>query len=201
VPRPTADIDEVRGAHQRLHQSVVGLDEATIRRPSGLPGWSVGHVLSHLARNADSIVRRLEAAEQGEHVEQYVGGAQGRADEIERGSSRSAASIVDDVIASNERVERTFDRVSPDVWDRPVAAGAAVSRLVVASHLASARWCEVEIHHVDLGLGYRAADWSDELVDRMLPRMLKALPSRCDRRDLLGWTLGRAAAPSLGPWS
>ena len=88
---------------------------------------------------------------------------------------------------------------SPGVWDQEVAAGAAVSRLVVASHLASARWCEVEIHHVDLGLGYRAADWSDELVDRMLPRMLKALPSRCDRRDLLGWTLGSRRRPLTRP--
>jgi maleylpyruvate isomerase len=172
-----------------------------MRRPSGLPGWSVGHVLSHLARNADSIVRRLDAAQQGKHVEQYVGGAQGRADEIERGSTRSAASIVADVIAADERVERTFASASPGVWDKEVAAGAAVSRLVVASHLAFARWCEVEIHHVDLGLGYRPDDWSDVFVERMLPRMLKALPSRCDRRVLLGWTLGRAAAPSLGPWS
>jgi maleylpyruvate isomerase len=180
---------------------VVGLDEATMRRPSTLPGWSVGHVLSHLARNADSIVRRLDAAQQGKHVEQYDGGAQGRADEIERGSTRSAASIVDDVIAADERVERTLASASPEVWDQDVAAGAAVSRLVKASHLAFGRWCEVEIHHVDLGLGYRPEDWSDEFVERMLPRMLNTLPSRCDRRVLLGWTLGRTAAPSLGPWS
>jgi maleylpyruvate isomerase len=161
----------------------------------------VGHVLSHLARNADSIVRRLDAARQGQHVEQYVGGAKGRADDIERGASRSAAAIVDDVIAADERVERTFASASPGVWDQEVAAGASVSRLVVASQLAFARWCEVEIHHVDLGLGYRPDDWSDLFVERMLPRMLKALPSRCDRRALLGWTLGREAAPSLGPWS
>ena len=172
-----------------------------MRRPSGLQGWSVGHVLTHLARNADSIVRRLDAAQHTKHVEQYVGGAKGRADEIERGSSRSAASIVDDVIAADERVELTFASASPGVWDQEVAAGAGVSRLVVASHLAFARWCEVEIHHVDLGLGYRPEDWSDVFVERLLPRMLKALPSRCDRCVLLGWTLGRSAAPSLGPWS
>ena len=110
-----------------------------------------------------------------------------------------AAAIIDDVVTADERLEHTMATVPTPVWDEQVATGSG--KLVVASDLAFARWCEVEIHHVDLGLGYRAADWSDELVDRMLPRMLKALPSRCDRRDLLGWTLGRAAAPSLGPWS
>ena len=68
----------------------------------------------------------------------------------------------------------------------------------MASHLAFARWCEVEIHHVDLGLGYRPEDWSDVFVERMLPRMLKGLPSRCDRRVLLGWTLGSRRRPLTG---
>jgi maleylpyruvate isomerase len=198
VPQPIADINEVRGAYERLHRTVVDLEEATLQRPSGLPGWSVGHVITHLARNADSVVRRLEASERGERVEQYPGGARGRADEIERGTARSAASIVKDLIAADERVERTFAAVSPAVWDQQVAAGNG--KLVVASHLAFARWREVEIHHVDLGVGYSTADWSDVFVERMLPRVLDALPGRCDRRVLLGWTLGRDAAPALNPW-
>jgi maleylpyruvate isomerase len=33
--------------------------------PSRLPDWTVGHVLTHLARNADSMVRVLAAAERG----------------------------------------------------------------------------------------------------------------------------------------
>ena len=35
----------------------------------GLPDWSVRHVLTHRARNADSIVQRLAGAERGERVE------------------------------------------------------------------------------------------------------------------------------------
>ncbi|MET0910545.1 MAG: maleylpyruvate isomerase N-terminal domain-containing protein, partial [Ilumatobacteraceae bacterium] len=42
--------------------------------PSLLPGWTRGHVLTHIARNADSFVRLLEAAGRGEVVTQYAGG-------------------------------------------------------------------------------------------------------------------------------
>ena len=54
-------------------------------RPSLLPDWTVGHVLTHLARNADSMDRVLEAAERGDVVERYAGGGAGRDAEIEAG--------------------------------------------------------------------------------------------------------------------
>ena len=38
------------------------LDDAAVREASLCPPWSRGHVLTHLARNADSVVRRLEGA-------------------------------------------------------------------------------------------------------------------------------------------
>lgn len=177
---------------------MVGIDDEVVARPSGLPSWSVGHVLTHLARNADSVVRRLDAAQRGEPVEQYPGGAAGRADGIERGATRPAAAIIDDVVTADERLDHTLATVPTTVWEERVAAGSG--KLVVASDLAFARWCEVEIHHVDLDLGYDVDDWSGAFVDRMLPRMLAKLPVRCDHRRLLGWTLGRHPPPALGPW-
>jgi maleylpyruvate isomerase len=199
VPPPFADIDEVLAAHRRLHETVIGLDDEVLARPSGLPSWSVGHVLTHLARNADSVVRRLEAAQRGERVEQYPGGAAGRADEIEQGANRPAAVVIDDVLTADERLEHTMATVSSPVWDEHVAA--IGGKLVVASHLAFARWREVEIHHVDLELGYGVGAWSDAFVDRMLPRVLAELPGRCDPRRLLGWTLRRRPPPDLAPWA
>ncbi len=51
-----------RASHARLLDTVDGLDEAGVRAPSLLAGWTVGHVLTHLARNADSHTRMLGAA-------------------------------------------------------------------------------------------------------------------------------------------
>ena len=40
-------------------------------QPSLLPGWTRGHVLSHLARNADAMVRALAGAARGERIPMY----------------------------------------------------------------------------------------------------------------------------------
>jgi Mycothiol maleylpyruvate isomerase N-terminal domain len=52
-------------AHRRLLATAIHVDDEIARRPSRLPGWTVGHVVTHLARNADGHVRRLEGALRG----------------------------------------------------------------------------------------------------------------------------------------
>lgn len=83
---PEADLERVEDAHRRCVQAIAELDDDEIGRPSRLPGWTVGHVLTHLARNADSHLRRTEAARRGEIVDQYGAGSDGRAAEIEAGT-------------------------------------------------------------------------------------------------------------------
>src|SRR5689334_6670350 len=54
------DLESVREATDRLLSAVAALDNASVAQPSRLPGWSRGHVLAHLARNADALVNVLE---------------------------------------------------------------------------------------------------------------------------------------------
>ncbi len=79
-----------REAEDRLLATIAPLDDATMARPSLLAGWTVAHLLTHLARNADSHVRRTEAAIAGVVVDQYPGGLAERAADIEAGAGRSA---------------------------------------------------------------------------------------------------------------
>jgi len=74
---PTELIDGVRAAHERLHARARLIDDGVARGPSRLPGWTVGHVVTHLARNADSVVRRLHGAAAGVPAPQYPGGVAG----------------------------------------------------------------------------------------------------------------------------
>lgn len=185
-------------AHALLHQTLQKIDDQTVRAPSRLPGWTVGHVLTHLARNADSVVRRLDGAAAGELVDQYPGGPAGRAAEIEAGHGRSAAEIIADLTAADDAVDAAFARATPDVWRGTVRAGDG--RLIPATQLLFSRWREVEVHHVDLGLGYGWQQWPDGLVARWLPILLDELPGRADERALMAWTLGRAPVPELRPW-
>jgi maleylpyruvate isomerase len=203
MPRPDAEIAECRASHERLHRSVQALDDAALRRPSRLPDWTVGHTITHLARNADSVVRRLSAVIDGRIVEQYEGGPAGRAAEIEAGAGRSAAEAYDDLVRADDAVDALYLVVPAEAWERPFATPTAKPEFVArpASFLPFTRWREVETHHVDLGIGYEFADWPQALVDRWLPGLVQELPERADARQLMAWTLGRAPAPGLQPWS
>jgi maleylpyruvate isomerase len=192
------DIDGCRASQRRLLRAIDGLTDEQARRPSLLPDWTVAHVLTHLARNADSVVRRLDGAARGVIVDQYPGGAAGRADEIETGADRPAAELVADVAATCAAVEVACDTVPPDAWanlTRGVGGEEVPAHAVVFS-----RWREVEIHHADLGLGHSPADWPADLVDAWLPGVLRSLPGRTDPNALLAWGLGRGPAPGLAPW-
>lgn len=170
------DVAPVLGSHARLRATLAELGDVDPHRPSRLPGWNVGHVLTHLARNADSHVRLLDAAARGEVADQYAGGNEQRAVDIEAGSARSAAALVADVLGSAARLEEAW-AVTPDhVWH--TGFGRVVSGLWALAELPFRRWREVEMHHVDLGLAYGIGDWPDDYVEIELARAIAGLRTR-----------------------
>jgi maleylpyruvate isomerase len=204
VPAATARaLDGCLDASARLLATLDGLDDATARRPSRLPAWTVGHVVTHLARNADSHVRMLEGAMAGRVADQYEGGLDGRAADIAAGAGRPAAELVADLNRAIADLDATWGRVPLDVW----ATGhgrMGNGELCPCAEMPSRRWREVEIHRVDLGLGAKPADWPDAYVEMELPKALAQLPERlspADRATLLAWLVGRVEAPpELPPW-
>jgi maleylpyruvate isomerase len=187
----------VKKSHARLAETLAGLTDDDARGPSLLPGWTVGHVLTHLARNADSHVRLLEAAAGGEVADQYAGGDVQRAADIEAGAGRPAAELVADVMDTAARLERTWDATPEEAWR--TGQGRMSSGLWPVAELPFRRWREVELHHVDLGLGYGPSDWPEAYLAEELDRTL-ASRSADERRRLLAWLVGRAGVPELGPW-
>lgn len=204
MPVPADDIARVAEAHARFNRAITAVGDDDVRRPSLLPGWTIGHVLTHVARNADSHVRRTEAARRGEMVDQYPGGFEGREAEIEAGAARSGAELVADVVTTAAAVDEAWRNLPSSAWD-------AVSRDVsgrerALSELPSRRWQEVEVHLVDLGIGVTHRDWSDEFVDSWLPRLRAWASSSADfddPRDELAWLFGRLHRddlPEPPPW-
>lgn len=164
-----------RATHTRLMRTLEGLDPAHVAEPSRLPGWSRGHLLTHIARNADSHVRVLEAAVRGEVVEQYVGGKEGRATAIEAGARRSPADLIADIDTSARTLFELWDEVPGRVWDDgwvPLSGGKP------AWIVPYSRWRETEIHHVDLDLGYEIEDWPIEFVAVALLEAPSSLENR-----------------------
>lgn len=207
------DIAGATAAHQRLSATLAALLDRpgdVARAPSSLPGWTVGHVLAHVARNADSHVRILDAGARGEVADQYEGGSDGRAAEIERDAGRDLAVLVDDVRASSIRLEHAWASMPAGAW---AGEGRSVAGPVALSDLPFRRWRETEVHHVDLGVGHGPADWPAEYVRLELARMqmlwaarrpmgLTALPAAAlsaAPATRLAWLLGRATIDGLEP--
>ena len=149
--RPDVDIAGATAAHARLLAAVEGLTDGDVGRPSLLPGWTVGHVLSHLARNADSHARILTAAAAGDSVEQYAGGRPARETGIEVGARRPVVELVDDVRSSAAGLEGLWGTLADEAWDGH-GFNADGERWPCAQ-LPFHRWREVEVHLVDLGIG------------------------------------------------
>jgi maleylpyruvate isomerase len=197
IEPPFAEVVACRAAHERLAERVETIDDVVMRRPSRLPDWTIGHVLTHVARNADSFVRVLEAAGEGRSVAQYPGGLAQRSGEIESGAQRSSAAIVNDLRSTSERLDKALADASPATWRGSWTAGKGMT--FTCAELPWRRLREVEFHHVDLGLGYEIADWPDEFVDAALRDSLQHLPDRildrAQRRAFLAWVAGRRESP------
>jgi maleylpyruvate isomerase len=195
---PVREIEGCRAADEHLWATIQGLDDTTVRLPSQLPGWTIGHVLAHIARNGDSVVRRLEGARAGRIVDQYPGGARGRAAEIEATATQPAAALVADVARAAQAVQQAVAAMPDDAWER--TSRTVNGTLLTGTQVMFTRWREIEIHHVDLGLGYQPANWPEDLARQWLNTLLPTLTKRCAPQDLLAWCLDRAAAPPLSTW-
>src|SRR5262249_52666106 len=183
---PLVLLPELDRATARLLATARKLDDAAVAAPSLLPGWTRGHVLAHVARNADGAVNLLTWGRTGEETPQYASGEQRDAD-IEAGAARSSAEHVADIASSAERIDEAVAQMPPDAWAATVRWRSG--RPTPAAYVMWSRLREVEIHHVDLDAGYRSADWPDLFVHRLLHELATDLaggmaPVRLHATDL-----------------
>ncbi|MGA5897568.1 maleylpyruvate isomerase family mycothiol-dependent enzyme [Streptomyces venetus] len=149
------DLESVRDATERLLLAVGKLDNASVTEPSRLPGWTRGHVLAHLARNADALVNVLDGRPM------YVS-AEARDSDIERDAPRSLDIQLTDLRESAARFQEIG--AAPADWSRTVELRNGVTDS--ASRVPFRRWVEVELHHVDLGIGYELEDLPEDFTER-----------------------------------
>jgi maleylpyruvate isomerase len=171
---PLVLLAEVDRATARLLNTAAALD-GTPTAPSLLPGWSRGHVLTHVARNADSLVNLLTWARTGVVTPQYASREQRSAD-IEAGSPRSWDELVADVRDSSARFRDAASALGAASWavtlDLP--SGPAPAALIPWRRLR-----EVEVHHVDLAAGYAPANWPESFAQRLLHEVVHGLDGLC----------------------
>lgn len=149
------DLASVHTATQRLLTALGTLDNAAVTQSSRLPGWTRGHVLAHLARNADALVNVLQGRP-------MYASAEARDADIERHARRSLSVHLADLRRSAERLRATASATAD--WSRTVELRNGVTDRL--ERVPFRRWAEVELHHVDLGIGHELEDLSQEFTER-----------------------------------
>ncbi|WP_309049992.1 maleylpyruvate isomerase family mycothiol-dependent enzyme [Streptomyces sp.] len=182
------DLASVREATERLLNDAASWDNAAVAEPSRLPGWSRGHVLAHLSRNADALVNVLRG------LPMYAS-AEARDADIERDAGRPLDAQLADLRGTADRFQAVA--AEPADWSRTVELRNGVTDS--ASRLPFRRWVEVALHHVDLGAGYELEDLPEEFTDREIAFLadrfagLESVPPAVLRADDgRTWTTGRS---------
>jgi maleylpyruvate isomerase len=189
-------LGRLAAATTRLLATATALSDTQAREPSLLPGWSRGHVLTHIARNADGMVNLLHWARTGTQTPMYTS-AQSRAADIEAGAGRPAAGLATDVRDSAAGFAAAAASMPDDAWTAQVRAlnGPPFPALGVLER----RLSEVEIHHVDVAAGYSPGDWPEDFVSEALPRVAESFAGRDDMPPCVAWADGAKDSFQLGP--
>ncbi|MEV0334660.1 maleylpyruvate isomerase family mycothiol-dependent enzyme [Nocardia sp. NPDC050717] len=172
---PTDLLAQVAESTARFDASIGALTEAELAAPSRLPGWTRGHVIAHMARNADSLLNLLLWARTGIEIPQYPS-VELRDADIEAGAGRPLAVQQADFTGSAHRWQAVATTMPAADWQAVVRnrqGGALTADLVPWMRLR-----ETEIHHVDIGVDYTPADWPAPFVARLLPEAISDLSAK-----------------------
>jgi maleylpyruvate isomerase len=167
---PAAELELLAASTAAFADTAQSLSDGDVRAPSLLPGWTRGHVLAHVARNADSLVNLLTWARTGVETPQYAS-QEARDTAIEEGSRMSAAALAADNREAAARFASAAATLPLASWSNEIRWRNGPPR--PASAILWARRREVEIHHVDLAAEYVPADWSAEFTTHALGEAAK----------------------------
>ncbi|WP_067870593.1 maleylpyruvate isomerase family mycothiol-dependent enzyme [Nocardia vermiculata] len=167
---PADQLDAVYISTRTLVAAVGSMRDSDVTAPSLLPGWTRGHLLAHLSRNADSLVNLLLWARTGIETPQYASRLL-RDSDIETGAPRPLAEQLTDLRESATRLHGVALAMPPDRWEHPVRTRGG--KEITAATVPWMRMRETEIHHVDLNIGYLPEDWPAAFVARMLDEVTR----------------------------
>jgi maleylpyruvate isomerase len=177
-----------------------GLDDLgddDLREPSGLPGWSRAHVVSHFARNARALINLLDWARTGVATPMYPS-VEARADGIEEGSHQSAADLRAEAHAASQQLLDATAAMPDDAWDGEIRT--ALGRATTGAEVPWMRVRETWVHAIDLDAGGRTEQIPDAIAVALIDEVTTTLHSRDDCPGVVlrasdtsrDWTMGPA---------
>lgn len=174
-------------ADQVLVRTVDGLTATSYAGDSLLPDWSRGHVVAHVALNAEALAGVLHGAHVGQPQPMYAS-PEARDTDIADLAAAGPAELRDRLLAGTTRFSDALAAMHDDDWAGRFERTPGGPEFNLSS-VALMRVREVEIHHADLDAGYTHADWPADFCALLLESMTKrhyptpfdARPSDLDR--------------------
>ncbi len=162
-----------------LLRMVDALPDDALAGPSPLPGWTRAHVIGHVARNAEALVRLATWARTGVETPMYADPQQRGAD-IESSSRHPVAVLRAELVDTAEALDSALAALDDHTWTAEIRS--AQGRAIPAAELPWMRCREVWLHAVDLDAGATTDELPAEMIDGLLD-------------DVTGWMSGRDDCP------
>jgi len=188
VPWMRAGTDLVVGAVQVL-------SDAELREPSALPDWTRAHVVAHLSRNAEALVRLVHWAATGEVTPMYPS-LESRTADIEATAQQPPAVLRQELSATAALLDQRLSALDEAGWAGTVRS--ALGRELTAAGTPWMRIREVWLHAVDLDAGIGTAVFPSALLVELLDDVVGVVGAKPDCPAVLmhatdsddRWTLG-----------
>ncbi|SDK16832.1 maleylpyruvate isomerase family mycothiol-dependent enzyme [Streptomyces indicus] len=181
-------IELAEAAADRFVATVDTLDEAELRAPARLDGWTRAFGAAHVAQALGAYVRLLRIAGTTDGTgEEHSGSAVYRR-AVEETAAQPGPDLVRELRAEARQFLALARSLDAAAWQREVTSAGGWRHPARYTLLRCLR--ELETHHTDLGLGYESADWPSSYVRWALEDTLATL-----RAD--GFPLTAVEAPDL----
>ncbi len=200
-PPPPSVLEHLAAATRSLVRTVDGLGEDDLRAPSLLPRWTRGHLVAHLALNAEGLGSVLRGTALGAAVPMYRS-VEARDADIENLAGRDAAVLRNRLLASVTGLADAIVAVAPEQWPTRAQRTPGNRATFAAADVPLMRLREVALHHADLGMPFTRADWTDGVAETLAASLTHRVTSPCTlhAHDVgRTWTAGGDDSVSPGP--
>ncbi len=195
----TVAAEHLPDATRRLVRTADALADEAYSEPSALPDWTRGHLLAHLALNAEALTRALHGLVEGLRVPMYPS-QEARDQDVLDLAAEGPSELRTRLLGGCTALADAIDLIPDDEWDTTIDRVPG-GRTFTAGEVPGMRLREVEIHHVDLAAGYDRSDWPADfaaiLLDAMGSRGAQETPFVAHATDLgRSWHFG-AGGPTV----
>lgn len=165
-------LEALTAATHRLVRTVDGMSEGSYAEPSLLPDWTRGHVVAHLALNAESLAGVLRGLLEGKRVPMYPS-QEARDGDIAALEPAGPEALRSRLLGGVTDFADAIVAVPDEAWNTDIERTPGAATTFKAGAILGMRHREVEIHHADLGLAYTRADWPDAFAVHLIEAMAK----------------------------